>query len=211
MTACDDVVVDVSEMQQLWHDLRQQLAAGLLVVDLPGDDTVSDTMRHRMTTLNQVLRSMMDLLAERPPLELVAHDDALDVAALVEECASVIAIAHGVPIRTSVVSPGGTGYANRVMLRRAVANVLDNASRAAGKRGCVRVSVGPQGRHTCIEVVDDGRGFGTIPSGTGHGLGIVGQAMRDCGGRLEISSGPGPGTTVRLYVPADGEQDTTCA
>jgi len=52
-----------------------------------------------------------------------------------------------------------------------------------------------------VEVTDDGHGFGQIESGSGHGLSIVSAAVRASNGRLEISSGPGPGTRVRIVMP----------
>jgi signal transduction histidine kinase len=59
-----------------------------------------------------------------------------------------------------------------------------------------------------VEVTDDGDGFGRIPSVSGQGMSIVDQALRTCHGRLEITSGPGPGTTVRMLIPTprDGEE-----
>jgi signal transduction histidine kinase len=51
-------------------------------------------------------------------------------------------------------------------------------------------------------VADEGAGFGRISAGTGQGLHVVDSAVRASRGRLVISSGPGPGTTVRLTLPS---------
>jgi signal transduction histidine kinase len=58
-----------------------------------------------------------------------------------------------------------------------------------------------------LAVSDDGAGFDpAAPEAAGRRLGIA--SMRDrargAGGRLEVSSRPGAGTTVRLVIPADG-------
>jgi signal transduction histidine kinase len=61
-----------------------------------------------------------------------------------------------------------------------------------------------------VEVVDDGSGFSreAVHDGEGRGLGLFGMEERAgyVGGRVEISSRPGKGTTVRASVPtAAGE------
>jgi signal transduction histidine kinase len=79
--------------------------------------------------------------------------------------------------------------------------VLDNATRAAGGAGHIWVALRTGHDVAMLEVTDDGPGFARIPSVSGHGMAIVYEAMRACQGRLEIASGPGPGTTVRMLIP----------
>jgi len=53
-----------------------------------------------------------------------------------------------------------------------------------------------------LSVADDGLGFD--PSSTGYGTGLQGMADRldAIGGRIEVESTPGHGTTIRATVPA---------
>lgn len=53
-----------------------------------------------------------------------------------------------------------------------------------------------------LEVVDDGRGFdpGKVDPGTHFGLRGLRDLIREAGGRLDVVSSPGAGTTVRLEV-----------
>jgi signal transduction histidine kinase len=55
-----------------------------------------------------------------------------------------------------------------------------------------------------LEVADDGRGFD--PELTDSGYGLVGMRERAelAGGRLEVESRPGAGTTVRARLPRAG-------
>ena len=58
-----------------------------------------------------------------------------------------------------------------------------------------------------LEVRDDGAGFDPVSAqGAGRRLGLASmrERARGAGGRLEVSSEPGRGTTVRLEVPAGG-------
>ena len=64
------------------------------------------------------------------------------------------------------------------LLWRALANVVDNATRAAGQAGRVEVVIG-QASQTVIDVIDDGPGFGNGPPGTASlGLQVVDIAAR---------------------------------
>jgi signal transduction histidine kinase len=53
-----------------------------------------------------------------------------------------------------------------------------------------------------LEVDDDGRGFDPgQDSGGGQGLRNLRERARELGGRAEIDSAPGSGTTVRVTIP----------
>jgi C4-dicarboxylate-specific signal transduction histidine kinase len=93
-------------------------------------------------------------------------------------------------------------------LRRALANVLANATRAAGPDGHVTVIERAAGKAELIEVLDDGPGFGSMAAGNrpGIGLEITGQMLAECGGRMEVERLLCGQTLVRLLLPvmADG-------
>jgi signal transduction histidine kinase len=62
----------------------------------------------------------------------------------------------------------------------------------------------------CLAVADDGVGF-VVENGSGHSPGGLGlhtmrERARALGGRLEIKSMPGQGTTVKVYLPRKGTE-----
>jgi signal transduction histidine kinase len=76
---------------------------------------------------------------------------------------------------------------------------------------------GPAGGEIVIELSDTGAGipanvlpsvcepfFTTRQEGTGLGLAIAKRYVEQNGGRLEIDSSPGSGTTVRVRLPVGG-------
>jgi signal transduction histidine kinase len=83
-----------------------------------------------------------------------------------------------------------------------VREALSNVSRHAGAATCRVCLYSPQGGAVLLEIDDDGHGFDpTAAGGTGRGLGnLRGRAAR-LGGRAEITSVPGQGTTVRVAIP----------
>jgi len=188
------------DLVQLKHDLRQYVAAGMLLTALPGDEELDPGVQVRLRRIGELFRQMQDLTAAQPPTLAGPPTWVIDLVALVDECVAFTQLRHDVPVVVSV-DDHVEAVVDPVMLRRAVNNVLDNATRAAGDGGKVRVGVRRAAGGAVVEVTDDGDGFGRIPSVSGQGMSIVDQALRTCHGRLEITSGPGPGTTVRMLIP----------
>ena len=80
-----------------------------------------------------------------------------------------------------------------------VREALTNVRRHSGAQIC-RVRLGFAARPFVVEVADEGGG---IPEGTAGGYGIVGMRERAAGigGRLEVVSTSGHGTTIYLFGP----------
>lgn len=88
----------------------------------------------------------------------------------------------------------------RVELLRVVQEALTNVRRHSGaRRAEVRLRAG--GNRVWVEVVDDGRGFdrGGVPEGVG--LSGMRERVAALGGKLEIETEAGKGTTVVVSVP----------
>ena len=104
--------------------------------------------------------------------------------------------------------------ADRSLLTRAFVNLIENALQAMprGGRLCVRARGG--GEEIVVDVSDTGLGmdaaamarlfepyFSTKDTGTGLGLAIARKAVEEHGGRIEVSSAPQKGTTMRVVLP----------
>jgi signal transduction histidine kinase len=91
------------------------------------------------------------------------------------------------------------------VLSRVVTNLVDNAVRAAGPAGSVRLAVhraGSGGQDVVIDVVDDGPGFPLGPPGSGRsGLELANRLLTACGGRLELHEAAPCGTRARVVLP----------
>jgi signal transduction histidine kinase len=98
-----------------------------------------------------------------------------------------------------------------VILRRMTANLLGNATRAAGPTGRVTVEVARWGSQMLLAVEDDGPGFGWLAQGRGLGLSAVARQAVQYGGRLECSRGSFGGGRVSLWLPLAARREDTTA
>jgi signal transduction histidine kinase len=104
-----------------------------------------------------------------------------------------------------------------------VLNLLDNAVKYSKERKLIRVAAGANGDDVWISVTDQGIGIAPADrervfekfvrletglihdvKGSGLGLSLVAQILAAHGGRVEVESEPGRGSTFTLHLPAAG-------
>jgi signal transduction histidine kinase len=125
----------------------------------------------------------------------------VELRPLAEQVARLTAVAHAVEVALAP-GPDVRVLGSPALLWRVLSNVAGNAGRAAGPGGRVTVAISQPG-DTVIEVSDNGPGFGAAAPGLASlGLGIVDSLLSSCGGRLEVGTQAGRGTTVRIVLPA---------
>jgi len=99
-------------------------------------------------------------------------------------------------------------------MKQVLLNLLKNAMQATAKGGSVSLATGSTPDDVWISVADSGSGipadelnrifepfYTTKQKGTGLGLMIVQRILRAHGGRVELESRVGKGTTFRLWLP----------
>ncbi len=88
---------------------------------------------------------------------------------------------------------------HREVVAQVVHEALTNVRRHSGSAIC-RVKMAFAARPFLIEVSDEGRGF-AVAGSAGYGLMGMRERAAGIGGRLEVVSTPGRGTTVFLFGP----------
>jgi signal transduction histidine kinase len=113
---------------------------------------------------------------------------------------------HGIEVEADLGASTSHSGARDAGVLRIAQEALHNAVRhARAQQVTVRLRDGERG--LTLEVLDDGVGFDPAdPELRSHHLGLTSmeERARELGGRLELTSSRGSGTTVRLEVSADG-------
>jgi signal transduction histidine kinase len=195
------------------HELRTPLARISVAASLLGDGAdprTREELKRDVEELDHLIEEI--LLASRleavPGLERHEPVDLLALAA--EEAAYYELEASGEPV---------TVEGDRLLLRRLVRNLLENARRYGGD-GPIEVSVAPEGARAVLEVRDHGPGvapdererifepfyrpIATRETGRGSGLGLA--LVRDIAGRhggtVVCLAAEGGGSRFRVDLPA---------
>jgi len=154
-----------------------------------------ETLRNVFEILERSLRRVRESLADLRPAAIGPDGLVGDLRRQAEEFARL----YGIRVE---LSSNGTEDMLSPQQREVVAQVvresLTNVRRHSGSTIC-RIRMGFGARPFLIEVSDEGRGF----AGMGSGYGLMGMRERAAGigGRLEVVSTEGRGTTVFLFGP----------
>jgi signal transduction histidine kinase len=193
------LTVQLEAVSALW-DTRPERARRLL-------DQASETAR---TGLAEARRALQDLRAS--PLQ------DLGLILAVRELAEAAAKRSGAALELSL--PERLDCCPSPMVEQGVYRIaqetLENIIRHAGAR-TIRVSLAQEGPQMTLVIIDDGQGVdleALAATGTDADdrFGIRGMKERATliGGTLGISSQAGQGTSVRLAVPLEGQEDGAC-
>lgn len=184
------------------------------------EERYSEIMIEEVERLDRVVQELLDFARPQAPDRRPTAPNVM-----VEEALSLIsedAQFRKVGIRSEL--GGGLPYVmvDPHQLRQALLNVLLNAMEAMdqGGRLTIRTAVtraADRPRSVVFSVTDTGPGmtpeeieklfepfYTTKPRGTGLGLTVVSRVMDQNGGRVDVTSAPGQGTTVSLVLPEAG-------
>ncbi|MBX3247909.1 MAG: hypothetical protein KF901_12080 [Myxococcales bacterium] len=208
------------------HEVRNPLAviknsvSGLRRRALSDEDraTLLSILDEETDRLNRLVH---DLLAYAQPVVPQGRELALRdlVRRAVERARSSVAHAGSIETVYELEGPASV-YGDPELLRHALVNVIENALQAMPGGGTltVRSEAGDLGGRPAVSLVfsDTGEGMDTLvrakardpffttrPSGTGLGLAIVERVVRNHGGKIEIESRHGAGTTIRFLLPCE--------
>lgn len=180
-----------------------------VVQDLAGSSMTLSTVAARTAgpdrdVLDQVgrslrvsMRALRSLLVEIYPPDLHASG----IAAALDDLVAPL-VAAGVRVDVHVSGDEAASRSAVALVWRVAQEAVRNVARHAGASR-MSVTVHRQEDALVLEVVDDGRGFvpGAVAADDRFGLRAAQSLVREHGGRMEVESVPGSGTTVRMEVP----------
>ncbi len=195
------------------HELRTPLARISVAAALLGesaDAKTRDSLKRDIAELDQLIEEIL-LSSRLEAVKGLEHNEPVDLLALAaEEAAHYDREASGEPL---------TVNGDRLLLRRLIRNLLENARRYAGD-GPIDVSVTKNAERAVLDVRDHGPGIpedererifepfyrliATRESGRGSGLGLalVREIARRHGGEAVCLAADGGGSLFRVDLPA---------
>ncbi|MGZ5415670.1 MAG: sensor histidine kinase [Nocardioides sp.] len=159
---------------------------------------VAQRLLHVDEGIRGSVRALRSLVLEIYPPKLAADG----LAGALDELV-VPASAAGLDVQVRVEDVSGVSDEAVALVWRTAQEAVRNATRhARGSR--LEVSVRRSGPRVSLRVADDGVGFvpGAFSPQGRFGLRSLQDLATEAGGRLDVESGPGRGTTVLLEVPA---------
>jgi len=209
----------------LAHEIRNPLNAAVLElhllsrgIDRLGDAAAREPMKRRVDIvqaeigrLERLLTEFLELARPRAP-----QREPLDLARVVGDVmeleAEAIAAHHLEVVRD--LDAGCVALGDIEKIKQVVLNLVVNALDVMPDGGTLRVGVSGDAADVWLSIGDTGPGvdptilaeifdpfFTTKAAGTGLGLAIVRKLVDQHGGRVQVDTGKGEGTTVRVVFP----------
>ncbi|HAD05377.1 MAG: histidine kinase [Desulfuromonadales bacterium GWC2_61_20] len=164
--------------------------------------------------LNRVVQDFLDFA--RPPTPLRASVDPVAVLREVLQLTRQLALKNGVEVSLDADAVSATVAGEEEQLKQAFLNLVLNALQAMPTGGTLTIAAGSEGGEVQLRFRDSGPGipldlqekifnpfFTTRREGTGLGLAITQRIVSAHGGRLEVASAMGAGSTFILALPAE--------
>lgn len=162
----------------------------------PGLRERLDSMKRLISQLFQLVRDVATAL--RPPILDAGIASAIEWQAQRFEARTQIPCLVDVPENLPPLSDARATGMFRI-LQEALTNVMRHA-----QAHTVEISLSLEGQVMCLMIADDGAGFEqSRDRATSFGLVGMRERVLMLGGRFELDSAPGEGTTLRVYIPLD--------
>jgi heavy metal sensor kinase len=220
------------QMRQFTADVSHELRTPLTAIRSVGEvglrehrgdaeyRSIIGSMLEEVDRLGSLVDRLLTLSRAETGQSPPAHDD-VDLGALAEEVASHLAVLAEEKKQTITVERGGSAHvgADRLAMRQAVINLVDNAIKFSPLGGRIGIRVVDSPRDVTIDVIDSGPGIdadsrlrifdrfyrgptapGAAP-GSGLGLSIAKGAVEASAGRLTLESTGAGGSTFRITLP----------
>ncbi len=198
------------------HELRNPMAviSGYLNLLAKKTDSASQTIIRDITAeINGMNRIIGDLLTFARPAAL--NRVPVRLRDLIDGCVANVVQATNTDSRIKTVMDIDNieMQADEVLMRQAFCNLFQNAIEAMPDGGSLTIA-GRAGRNVVLQIADTGMGippdalkkvflpfFTTKDKGVGLGLALVHKIILSHGGRIEVKSAEGRGTTFTVILP----------
>lgn len=206
----------------IMHDLKNLVSQLSLVArNAERHAENAEFRRDMIVTLQSSVGKMNDMLArlsQRPSGRAEPAREPVDIVAVLAQAVTVKRLAH--PPLTLAVAPDDSGLQPVIagdagQIEQLFLHLIQNAIDASGAGAPIMVTAATDGGEVMIRIADNGPGMSsrfireelyqpfrsTKPGGFGIGAYEAREIVRDHGGRLDVASREGEGTTFTIMLP----------
>ena len=189
------------KLERNLHDGAQQRLVAMAVKLRIAEDLVDEDPDDAVATIVELRENLKDAITELRALAHGIYPPLLSSDGLAEALPS----AAGRAALSTMVETRGIGRYNpeiEATVYFCCMEAMQNAGKHAGPDADMIIRVSESDGSLTFEAQDDGAGFDMAAlSATGHGFQNLTDRLGAVGGRLEVTSAPGVGTTIRGIVP----------
>ena len=198
-----DAYSRVEGLRQACHDIRQPVAGVLALAGAALAQTeLPESVRTYLHEIVRLAEWQSDVIEHWLQVPAGGSDSpATDVVRVVNDAAADERLTWAGDLTLRWPPEAVCVPLHEVTVRLMAANLLANATRAAGPSGRVTVEVARRACWILLAVEDSGPGFGRLPRRSGRGLSAVAREALEHQGRLECGRGRLGGGRVSLWLP----------
>jgi signal transduction histidine kinase len=209
------------------HELRNPLnvirnCAYLLNMALTdnGDTEAAGTLKvldKQIDIANKIVTDLLDFTRITPP-----SPSRVDLKGLINECLSYVTVPEHITVKPHLNGHELHVHTDAEQIARVFTNIISNAFQAMnGQEGELEIDMGDEEDLAWTQFRDNGCGipeenlarifeplFTTKPKGIGLGLAISKRLVEHNGGKLEVASQPGRGTTFTVKLPLERRRNS---
>ena len=201
-----------SERRRIAGELHDSLSQDLLVMknramialrSVDAAHAVRPHIEEIVDVATQAARNAREISHNLRPHQL----DHLGLTAAVRDLAARASAAGGIDITVDASDVDRLlGAEEGIHVYRILQEALNNVMKHASARH-VSIVLRALDEGVAVSVTDDGRGF-ELARGFGFGLNGIGQRVQLIGGRMDVRSSPGAGSTIEVVLPRTAERLT---
>jgi two-component system sensor histidine kinase PilS (NtrC family) len=204
------------------HEIRNPLAAIAGSVQVLKKSAALNPQEQRLMSIilkesERLNKSIADFLRFVKPQEKrpAEFDIAASLAEMLDLLRNSSEVTAAIRVEDEIVPPSYTIVGDSDQIRQVFWNIARNALQAMPHGGTLRVTTTAVPDHYNITFTDSGRGMNeadqrrlfqpfrtNFPTGTGLGMAISYRIVQEHGGRIEVSSHEGAGTSITVSLPS---------
>jgi len=204
----------------LAHEIRNPLAGIAGVIEIIGRDLPSSSparlvvkeVKQEIVQINRIVSDLLECARPKPPeIRLSNLNDTAEHSVMLARQQVI-----SKPIKVEFVRCDQLPAVDHdsAQIHQVLLNLILNSLQALDGQGVVRVELGQGDHFATVSVTDNGRGiapehlpnifrpfYTTKGNGTGLGLSLARRIVEDHGGRIDVTSQLGEGTTFTVLLP----------